>query len=94
MATLRGFISEMKWYRIVIPRYRIEDGVEAFVLWRWRGIREVLMSVVFSFDNVLRSVVVASLCRFRIVLTPGVGEACHVYKSWFDRRSDRGTVQF
>jgi hypothetical protein len=94
MATSRGFISEMKWYRIVIPRHGIEDGVKTFVLWWWRGIHEVLMSIVFGFDNVLRSVVVASLCRFWIMLAPGVGEACHVYEPWFDRRSDWGTVQF
>jgi hypothetical protein len=92
MATLRRFVAEMKWYRIIVPRFRIIDGVETFVTWWRRGIREVLMSVVFGFDNVLRSVVVASLCRFRVVLAPSVGEACHVYKPWFDRRSDRSAI--
>jgi hypothetical protein len=52
------------------------------------------MSVVFSFDNVLGSVVVASLCRFQIMLAPGVSEACHVDEPWFDRGSDRSAVQF
>jgi hypothetical protein len=51
------------------------------------------MSVIFGFGNVLRFNVVTSLCCLRIVLTPGVGEACHVDESWFDRRSDRGTVK-
>jgi hypothetical protein len=92
MVTSRGFVTEMKWYRIVVPRLRIINGVKTFVTWWWRGVCEVLMSVVFDFDNVLRSVVVASLCRFRVVLAPGIGEACHVYEPWLDRRSDWSAI--
>jgi hypothetical protein len=92
MATSRGFIAEMKWYRVVIPRLRIIDGVEMFVTWWRRGVLEFLMSVVFGFNNVLRSVVVASLCRFRVMLAPGVGEACYVYEPWLDRGSNWGAI--
>jgi hypothetical protein len=34
------------------------------------------------------------LCGLWIVLTPGIGEACHINKSWFNQRSNQGTVEF
>jgi hypothetical protein len=96
MATSRGFFSEMFRYRVVVPGYRVEDRIEMFVLWRWRGIGEALMFGVFGLSNVLVFNISSdtSLCGLWIVLTPGIGEVCHVDKSWFNRRSNRSTVEF
>jgi hypothetical protein len=94
MATSRKFISEVYWYRVVVPGYRVEDRVKTFVL-RWRrGVGEVLMSVVFSFDNVLRFSVVTSLRGLWVVLAPGISEACRIDEPWFNWRLNWSAVEF
>jgi hypothetical protein len=94
MVTSRGFIPEMYRYWVVVPGYRVEDGVEAFILWWWRGISELVMSVVFSNVLVFDRLSDTSLCRFRVMLAPGIGKACHVNEAWFDWGSNRSIVKF